>query len=146
MVRIGIGLYGLWPSRETRAALEHQLTLKPVLSWKTIIGETKFLPAGEKIGYDLTESLPRDGRIGICPIGYWHGYPRLLSSVGPVTVGGERTKVLGRISMDMIAIDLSHLPQAKIGDQVILIGHHGTTEVTADELADKPLVTKLLLA
>lgn len=136
LVRIGIGLYGLWPSKETRAALDSQLTLKPALAWKTIIGETKFIKAGEKIGYDLTESLPHDGRIGICPIGYWHGYPRLLSAVAPVIVAGQRTKVLGRISMDMIVIDLTTSHQTKIGDQVTLLGGAGAETVTADDLAE----------
>lgn len=142
MVRIGIGLYGLWPSKEVQRVFTTRLKLEPVLSWKTIIGEVKSLPAGGGVGYDLTEKLPKNSKIAVCPIGYWHGFGRVFSSVGNVLVKGERAKVLGRVSMDMITIDISRIKNVKVGDEVVLIGRQagkylpaGRQEITADELA-----------
>lgn len=135
MVRAGIGLYGVWPSEDARRALGGKVTLKPVLTWKSIVAEIKTIPKGSMIGYDLTEKVTRDTRIGIVPVGYWHGYPRSLSGKGEVLVRGKRARVLGRVCMDMIIIDLTDIPQAKVGDEVVLIGRSGKEEVTADEIA-----------
>ena len=110
--------------------------LEPTLSWKTIISEIKELPKGAKIGYDLTETLPKESRIAICPIGYWHGYPRTLSSVGFVLVGGKRARILGRVSMDMISINITDIKNAKVGDEVVLIGKQKKEKITAGELAN----------
>ena len=109
LARVGIGLMGYWPSSETKRAWEKKIVLKPALSWRTIISEIKTLGKGMGIGYDLTETLKRRSPIGICPIGYWHGFPRSLSRVGEVLVRGRRAKVLGTVSMDMIVIDLSRV-------------------------------------
>jgi len=122
MVRIGIGLYGLWPSTETQIFAEKKLSLKPVLSWKTIVSEVKKLPEGGGVGYEFTETLPANSRIVICPIGYWHGFPWALSGIGKVLIGGERCKIVGRVSMDMIIVDVTHLKKVAIGDEVVLIG------------------------
>lgn len=135
MARIGIGLYGLWPSPETEGALQDHIELKPVLSWRSLVSETKELPQGSKIGYEGTEVLWRDSRIGICPIGYWHGYPRALSSLGHVLVRGKRARVLGRVSMDMITVDLTDIPEALSGDTVTLIGVDGDGSIPAAWLA-----------
>lgn len=135
MVRIGIGLYGLWPAKEIEAFFVGRVKLTPVLSWKTIISEIKELPEGAKIGYDCTETLSKKSRVAVCPVGYWHGFPRALSSIGSVIVGGKRCRVLGRVSMDMITIDVSGVPKAKIEDEVILIGRLGREEISAEYLA-----------
>ena len=137
MIRIGIGLAGLWPSPEMKAALDKNLELKPVLSWRTIISEIKSLPAGAGISYDLTEKLGRDSTVGICPIGYWHGFPRSLSRVGEVLVRGRRAKVLGAVTMDMIVVDLTGIQNVSVGDIVTLIGREGGDEITAYEVAQK---------
>ncbi len=135
MVRVGIGLYGLWPSPETQVAREDILSLKPVLAWRSVIAEIKNLPKGAKIGYDHTETLMRDSRVAVVPIGYWHGYPRALSSSANTIVRGTLSKVLGRIAMDMIVIDVTDTPEAAIFDQVTLIGIDGKSAVSADALA-----------
>lgn len=135
MVRIGIGLYGMWPSTETMRAMENKINLQPILSWKTIVGEVKDLAKGGGVGYDHTEKLPSGSKIAVCPIGYWHGYTRAFSSVGNVLVRGERAKVLGRVSMDMVIIDVSKIKKVKIGDEVVIIGRQGKDEITADEAA-----------
>ncbi len=135
MVRIGIGLYGGAPSDEIFHGLHLSTKLKPVLSWKTIISETKEIPAGSGVGYDLTYRVQRPTRIAVCPVGYWHGYPRALSNTAEVLVHGRRAPVLGRVSMDMIVIDVTDIPKAKTGDEVVLIGTSGKETVTAVELA-----------
>jgi len=137
MVRIGIGMYGLWPSLEARAAVGQTVSLKPVLTWKTLIAEVKKVPKGTRVGYDFTETLSQDSTIAVCPIGYWHGYSRRLSSIGQVLVNGKRSKVIGRVSMDMITIDVSSGGGGgvAVGDEVVLIGKQGAEEVDAYELA-----------
>lgn len=135
MVRIGIGLYGLWPSAETKAAREGRVTLQPVLSWKTLVSEVKRLKKGDKIGYDCTEILWRDAVVGVCPIGYWHGYPRALSAIGHVIVRGVKARVLGRVSMDMITVDLTEVGEVAVGDVVALIGEEARAAVTAPWLS-----------
>lgn len=132
MVRVGLAMFGLWPSKELEAAYGETITLKPALSWHTLIGEIKTVPKGGRIGYDFTESVSKDTRIAICPVGYWHGYPRALSSIGKVAVKNKITRILGRVSMDMIAIDISYIPQAKIGERVTLIGPLNPAPLIAD--------------
>lgn len=135
MVRIGISLYGIWPSKESEAYMGDKISLKPVLSWKTIIAEIKKLPKGSKVGYDCTEVLKKDSTIAVCPIGYWHGYPRALSSIGKVLINGEKAKILGRVCMDIVMVDVTHIKNIKVGDEVVLIGKSGTQEISADDIS-----------
>lgn len=159
MVRVGIGLLGLWPSITMKPVFEGSCTLRPVLSWRTIISEVKRLPAGARIGYDLTEELARNSVVGVCPVGYWHGFPRSLSRVGEVLVRGRRARVLGNVTMDMITIDLTDIPAAGVEDTVTIIGRDGGENVTVYELAGRagqsyyefltrlnPLIQKYVLA
>lgn len=136
MVRVGIGMYGLWSSADTKKAFEKKHKLHPVLSWKTIITEIKNLPKGTKIGYDLTEDLKRNSSIAIIPVGYWHGYPRLLSSKGVFNVNGKKVKLIGRVSMDMIALDVTGI-KVKVGDEVAIIGgehgHYADADIMAQD-------------
>jgi len=126
MVRIGIGLYGLWPSVETKVFAEKKgekgMLLQPALTWKTIIAEVKTLPDGGAVGYDFTETLSKNSKIAILPIGYWHGYPRALSGIGEILIHGELAKVVGRVAMDMVIVDVSKIKNVKVGDEVILLG------------------------
>lgn len=135
LVRVGIGLMGLWPSDETKAIYGSDIDLKPVLTWKTFVSETKKVKRGEGIGYNLVERPRRNTKIAIIPIGYWHGYRRLLSSVGNVLICGHRCRVLGMVSMDMIIADITDLETVKVGDKVTLLGHDGKERVSAEELA-----------
>jgi len=135
MVRIGIGLMGYWPSHETRACYADRIRLLPALTWKTIVTEVKQVHKGEAIGYDLTEALQRDSTIAILPIGYWHGYRRSLSGIGHVLIHGQRARVVGRVSMDMIVIDVTDIAEVRYGDEVVLIGKAGEEEVDIYELA-----------
>ncbi|MEK7185510.1 MAG: alanine racemase [Patescibacteria group bacterium] len=122
MVRFGIAIYGLYPSAETEKFFKEKALLQPALSWKTLIGEVKSVPAGDRTGYDFTETFSRDSKIAVCPIGYWHGFPRALSGKGIVMVHGRPAKVLGRVSMDMIVIDVTDIPEVQAFDEVTIIG------------------------
>lgn len=135
MVRVGAGLYGFWTQKEVEIACGKKLLLKPVLSWKTIISEIKEIPTGSGVGYDTTHITSGLTRIAVCPVGYWHGYPRTLSNTADVLVHGKRAKVLGRVSMDMIVVDVTDIPKTKVGDEVVLIGRSGKDEIHASELA-----------
>lgn len=135
MVRIGIGLYGLYPAREVKEYAKDRVNLRPALSWKAIIGELKDLPAGARIGYDFTETLPRPARAAVLPVGYWHGYPRSLSSIGRVLAGGKPARVLGRVSMDMIVVDVTGIPKLKVEDEVTLLGRAGEADASAETVA-----------
>lgn len=136
MVRIGIAMYGVWPSKEAKMFAEKKVELKPILSWKTLIGEVKKIPKGDAVGYDFTETCTRDSTIAIVPIGYWHGYARALSSVGYVLVRKARARVLGRVSMDMLIIDITDIPHVAVGDEVTLIGTDGDETIQVEDLAD----------
>lgn len=135
MVRVGIGLYGMWPSKETKLFVEERLKLMPILSWKTLISEVKEIKAGSKIGYDSTEVAYSKMKIAVCPVGYWHGYGRAFSSIGRVLIKGEEARVLGRVSMDMIVVDVSNIKSVKIEDEVVIIGKSGDRELNAEEIS-----------
>ena len=117
MIRVGIGLYGLWPSKELEIQLKDKIKLKQVLSWFALISEIKKVKKGDYIGYDLTERVNKDAKIAIVPIGYWHGLPRSLSSIGEVWIKNKPARIMGRVSMDLIVIDISNI-NCKIGDKI----------------------------
>ncbi|HTK04640.1 MAG TPA: alanine racemase [Candidatus Eisenbacteria bacterium] len=138
MVRSGIALYGLWPSKETKVSAAQKgraPTLRPALSWKTIVAQVKDLPEGSPVSYGLTERLARRSKIAVIPVGYWDGFDRGLSSVGRVLIRGRRAKVLGRVCMNMCVVDVTDIPGVKIEDEVTLIGRQGTDAIAAEDLA-----------
>jgi len=140
MVRLGISLYGYWSSPQTIVSarnLKRKVELKPALTWKTRIAQIKKVASGSSIGYGLTEKINQDKTIAIVPVGYWDGYDRKLSSIGNVLVRGERCKILGRICMNMLMIDISHLKQVNLEDEVVLIGRQGKEEISVEEIAQK---------
>ncbi len=151
-VRIGMGLYGFHASPELEMQLRRpvggrspdpaglrasglpSLILEPVLSWRTVISEVKKFSAGDYIGYDITERMCHAGVMAILPIGYWHGFPRAFSSIGQVLVGGKFAKVIGRVSMDLTAIDVTGI-RCRPGTVVTLLGKSGREEIRAQEAA-----------
>jgi alanine racemase len=140
LVRAGISTYGLWPSSETEQATRRfnlPIELHPVLTWKTRIAQVKSLPAGTPIGYGLTETLRKNSRIAVLQVGYWDGYDRGLSSVGEVLVNGTRCRVVGRVCMNMMMVDVSAVPSAEPEQEVVLLGQSGRFAVTAEELAER---------
>ncbi len=140
MVRLGISMYGLWSSKETKAVAKNknlELDLKPILTWKTIVAQIKNIPADTSVGYGLTERVSRDSKIAILPIGYYDGYDRKLSSVGTVLIREKRCKVLGRVCMNMIIVDATDVEKIETEDEVVLLGRQGREEVSAEDLAGK---------
>lgn len=140
MVRLGISMYGLWPSKETFISareMGRKINLEPVLAWKTIVAQIKNIKAGTPISYGLTERASQDSKIAILPVGYWDGYDRKLSGIANVLIRGKRCKVLGRVCMNMIMVDISHVPDVKLEDAVVLLGKQAGEQITAEELAQK---------
>jgi len=140
LVRCGISLYGLWSSQRVCDIMERRdrfVRLRPVLSWKTIVGPMHWVPRGAPVGYGCTERVRRRTRIAVLPVGYWDGYDRGLSSVGEVLIHGKRCKVIGRVCMNMIMVDVTDVPRVRLEDEVVLIGRQRRAEVTTDELAGK---------
>ena len=135
MVRIGVGCYGLWPSSEAEQYLGKKIKLKPALSWRAIVSEVKHVKGGERVGYDFTERLHRDSTLAVVPVGYWHGIPRLLSGRGRVLLRGKTARIIGRVSMDMIIVDVTDIPRVVMGDEVTMIGRDGKEEIKAGEIA-----------
>lgn len=139
MVRIGISLYGLWPSLKTRLSLSlagKNFVLKPALEWKTRIQHIQNIPAGNFVGYGSTFRTNSPSKIAVLPVGYYEGYDRRLSNQSYVLVRGERANVVGRVCMNMTMIDVTHIKECKEGDEAVLIGNDGNESVTADFLAD----------
>lgn len=152
MVRIGIGCYGLWPSPEAEHFLAkatsggspdqrswfrgRKIALRPVLSWKAVVSEVKKIKSGERVGYDFTERLTRDSTLAVVPVGYWHGIPRLCSGRGRVLIKGKTARIVGRVSMDMIVVDVTDIPGVRMGDEATLIGRSGKEEIKAGEIAN----------
>ena len=136
LARFGIALYGIWPSDQTRSAMEDsRLVLQPVLSYRSQLVVTREIDAGEAIGYGCTFHAPRAMRIGVLPLGYADGIPRLLSNGGAFLIDGARCAILGRIAMNTCVLDLTHAPAAAVGTKVTLIGRDGSEEIAADDWA-----------
>ncbi len=137
LVRPGSGLYGLYPSNNLKSIFnENEISLKPVLQWKSHIAQIKEFPENYGIGYGVTFITSKAVKAAIIPQGYSDGYPRNLSNIAEVLISGKRCKVLGRISMNMMVVDISHIHDISIEDEVILIGKQHENEITADELAN----------
>jgi alanine racemase len=139
LVRTGIGVYGLWPSRETylSALLGHRPVpeLKPVLSWKTRIAQLKTLPEGSYVGYGCTFKTTRATRLAVLPVGYADGYDRALGNTAHVLVAGKRAAVIGRVSMNMCMADVTDIPRAGLEEEVVLLGGSGEERISAETLA-----------
>ncbi len=135
LVRLGIGLYGLYPSEPLALAFQ-ALGLKPAMRWVSHLAQVKTLPLGHPVSYGLTYITPCSMRVGVVPQGYSDGFDRGLSNVGHVLVGGKRCAVLGRVAMNMFVVDLSSVPEAKAEDEVVLLGAQGSERITAEEMAD----------
>jgi alanine racemase len=130
-VRVGVALFG------AEALDEGGSRLEPVMSWRTEIMRLKDLPPGHGVGYGITFRTTRPSRIATLPVGYADGYSRLLSNRGEVIIRGRRAPVVGRVSMDLLTVDVTDIPGATLGDEVVLLGtQHGET-ITPEEIAAK---------
>ena len=137
LVRLGIGVYGMWPSGHIKYLYKNKIELKPVLSWKTKIAQIKTLSAGSTIGYGLTHMVYVSTRIAVIPQGYADGLDRGLSNKGEVLIRGTRCKILGRVAMNMFVANVNHLKDIKTEDEVVIIGKQRRERITAEEIAEK---------
>jgi alanine racemase len=133
MVRPGLAIYGLYPSKEVKKSIN----LIPAQQFKTKIVFIKELPRGESISYGRTYITKRRRRVASLPVGYADGYNRLLSNQGEVLVRGQRVPIIGRVCMDQCMIDVTNLTQVEIGDEVVLWGRQGEEMITVEEIAQK---------
>lgn len=132
MVRVGISLYGLYPS----TSVAWDISLRPVLCFKGSIVRIHRLKPGDGVGYGLTWKATNDTAVALVPVGYGDGLPRLLSNRGEALVRGQRAPIRGRISMDQTVVDITNVPQAEVGDTVTFIGRQPPEEISADEVAE----------
>lgn len=136
MVRVGSLAYGLWPSPDVRNLylLKHGTTgsnqLKRVFNWKTDIMQIKNVKRGEFVGYGTSYQTHRDSRIAVLPIGYGNGLPRELSNRGHVLIQGRRAPVVGSINMNMFFADITTIPEARVGDEAVLVGRQKKNEIS----------------
>ena len=139
MVRAGISIYGLWPSKETflscRLRNREPLLLRPVLSWKTRVAQVKKVPRGAFIGYGCTYRASRETTLAVIPVGYYDGYDRRLSNSSYVLVKGKRAPLRGRVCMDFILADVTDIPGVEVEEEVVLLGKDGEESITANDLA-----------
>ncbi len=141
LARIGIAMYGMWPSKETLAVAKREkrmISLVPALTWKTVIAQIKTVKKGSPVSYGLTESVTRDSKLAILPVGYWDGYDRRgLSQTGQVLIRGHRCKIVGRICMNMCVVDVTDVKGVRVEDEVVLLGKQKSQIITAEDLAGK---------
>jgi alanine racemase len=135
MVRLGIALYGFWPGPAVQRASAKKLTLCPVMTWKTRVAAVKAVPCGCSVGYSGSYVTTRKSRIAVLPLGYYEGYSRSLSNLGQVLIHGQRAPVCGRVSMNLMTVDVTDIPAVQPGDEVVLLGQQGTSAISAEEMA-----------
>jgi alanine racemase len=132
MVRPGIATYGLYPSEEVNKA---RVALEPAMTLKAQIIHLKKVPAGFKVSYGITYQTKKSTIIATVPIGYADGLNRLLSSRGQMLIRGQRAPIIGRVCMDLTMLDVGHINNVSIGDEVVVFGQQGDETLTVDDMA-----------
>lgn len=133
MVRPGILIYGYYPSGTTTESIK----LKPALKFKTKVLHIKDVLKGDSISYDRTFLAPKPTRIATIPVGYADGYNRLFSNAGIVLINGEKFPIVGRVTMDLLMVDLGKDKHIQIGDEVVLLGKQKEEEISVYQLSEK---------
>ena len=132
MVRLGIAMYGMYPSDEVK---KEKVELFPALDLKIHVRMVKEIPAGEKVSYGGTFTTTRTTKLATVSVGYGDGYPRALSSKGYVLVRGQKAPIVGRVCMDQMMVDVTDIENVTRADIVTLIGKDGDAEITVEEIA-----------
>lgn len=131
MVRLGIAMYGLYPSKYVKS-----IPLKPALSLKSHITMVKTIREGTSVSYGATWTAPKDTVVATVPVGYADGYMRILSNRGSVLIHGKKAPIIGRICMDQLMADVSKISKVKQFDEVVLIGSQKNASISAEEVAE----------
>jgi len=138
--RIGISLYGLYPSMFIQKQIEArhpEFSLQAALTWKTRIVQVKQVPEGSAVSYGFTYFAEHDEILAVLPIGYDDGYDRGFSNSADVLIQGKRCPVIGRVCMNQTVVNVSDIPEVHVGDEVVLLGKAGDEYISAEELAKK---------
>jgi alanine racemase len=133
MVRSGVAIYGLQPSFAVRLPD----SFRPALSFKTQVSQVKWVPAGEGISYGSIYVTTHPTCIAVLPVGYADGFRRAPTTWGSVLIHGQEAPILGRVCMDQCMVDVTHIPQTRMGDEVVLIGRQGEATLTAEQVAER---------
>ncbi len=132
MVRTGIAIYGLYPSDKVN---KRRIALKPAMTLKSKVVHLKKVPPGFKVSYGSTYQTPEPTTIASIPVGYADGFNRLLSSRGHMLVRGRRAPIVGRVCMDQTMLDVGHIPDVNLEDEVVIFGRQGDGFITVNEIA-----------
>ncbi|HID89646.1 MAG TPA: alanine racemase [Anaerolineae bacterium] len=132
MVRLGLAMYGLQPSPHVPLPPG----FRPALAWKTTIAQVKTLPPGSYVSYGNTYRTKGWETIAVIPVGYADGFRRAPTHWQTVLVRGQRAPIVGRVCMDQTMINVTHIPNVRVGDEVVLIGRQGNDGITAEEVAE----------
>ncbi len=132
MVRVGLAMYGLQPSPHVSLPRGS----RPALTWKTSVAQVKTLPPGSYVSYGNTYQTREEETVAVIPVGYADGFRRAPTRWQAVLVRGQRAPIVGRVCMDQTMIGVDHIPDVRVGDEVVLIGQQGRDRITADQVAD----------
>ncbi|WP_242224796.1 alanine racemase [Bacillus cereus group sp. BfR-BA-01380] len=133
MVRVGIGIYGMYPSKEVN---HNTVTLQPILTLKSKVAHVKRAKQGRGISYGNTYVATGEEWVATIPIGYADGFSRRLSSKGYALINGVRVPIIGRVCMDQLMLDITKAMPVHVGDEVVFYGKQGNEEIAVEEIAD----------
>lgn len=147
MVRVGIALYGYWPSKEiemrvileepeARSDRRRRDPLRRVITWRSRVIATKSVPAGELVGYGSSCLTTRRQRFAVVPVGYSQGFTRALTNIGHVLIRGRRAPVSSAVNMSLMIVDVTDIRGVEVGDDVVLIGKQGGHEISVGSFSD----------
>ena len=141
LIRVGILSYGFWPSQETlieylnRSRGQHN-PLRRVIEWKTSVMAIKTVNRGDFVGYGSSFQATREMKLAVIPIGYETGFSRSLSNKGSVLIDGQYAYIVGTVNMNAVTVNVTHIPDVKIGDEVVIIGKQGKNEISVAAFSD----------
>ena len=147
MVRIGVAQYGFWPSPDIYYSHLQEIgkqsdgALKRIFTWKTDVMDVRDVEAGEFIGYGTSYQASQNMKVAVMPLGYSNGYPRAQSNRGHVLIKGKKAQVVGLINMNLFMVDVSHIPDVQVGDEVVLVGRQNNNTINISSFTQ---VTQLL--
>ncbi|MEB2778390.1 alanine racemase [Algoriphagus sp. D3-2-R+10] len=147
MVRIGVAQYGFWPSPDIyymhlqEIGKQSDGALKRIFTWKTDVMDVRDVDAGEFIGYGTSYQASQGMKVAVMPLGYSNGYPRAQSNIGHVLIKGKKVQIVGLINMNLFMVDVSHLSDVQVGDEVVLVGRQNNNTINISSFSQ---VTQLL--
>jgi len=152
MVRIGVAIYGSWPSRDTyyshllQVGRSKDAPLKRIITWKSDVMDIKKVEKGQFIGYGTAFQATKEMTVAVLPLGYSNGYSRALSNKGYVLIKGLKAPIVGLVNMNLFMVDISHIRNVKVGDEVVLLGKqkNGVIKVSSFTERTQLLNTEML--